>query len=474
LASSGSLTGAMWILDMPKNMLGFPFRLLALASLSLLGLGASQAGALTPVQADPAATPLPVEGAPPGSGPRSTQDQEAPLVGLKEVLEATRAKLDELTEAVTANSKLRDALEALKKDNQRLTDELAQASSRQSELESARARIAELTKAAEAARGQSARLEAVLTRLRRQNAQLDQSVSRAHAARESAEAKAERTQVEMTKKLEEAVNAAARSKAELAAVQEQLGQAAGAAVEAERARQTATREADALRNETARARRDLTAARAEIDGLKIANAEFEKQVASRRLDLTSATDMARQNLIMIAEKIAALNAALDTAHSDETAPPRRPHTAAEPAEHAPATTTPATSAVPQPPAPPPASSTDGNRPADDASKVETAGPAPALAEAESGLERFRAHVEALNDVELRSTGSNLFSGVEAVNGNKVDVGTTAAWESLPPVGQEGYLESLLDDWVAVQGGKGPAVVRIVDQSGRVVLEKSTP
>ena len=51
MASSGSPTGAMWILDMPKNMLGFPFRLLALASLSLLGLGASQAGALPPVRA---------------------------------------------------------------------------------------------------------------------------------------------------------------------------------------------------------------------------------------------------------------------------------------------------------------------------------------------------------------------------------------------------------------------------------------
>ena len=314
----------------------------------------------------------------------------------------------------------------------------------------------------------------MLTRLRRQNAQLDQSVSRAHAARKSAEARAERTQVEMTKKLEEAINAGARSKAELAAVQEQLGQAAGAAVEAERARQTATREADALRNETARARRDLTAARAEIDRLKIANAEFEKQVASRRVDWTSATDMARQNLIMIAEKIAALNAALDTGHSDETAPPLRPQTAAEPAEDAPATTTPATSAAPQPPAPPPASSTDGSRPADDASKVETAAPAPALAEAESGLERFRAHVEALNDVELRSTGSNLFSGVEGVSGNKVDVGTTAAWKSLPPVGQEGYLESLLDDWVAVQGGRVP---RSSGSSTRVVawsLEKSTP
>jgi hypothetical protein len=177
---------------------------------------------------------------------------------------------------------------------------------------------------------------------------------------------------------------------------------------------------------------------------------------------------------MIAEKIAALNAALDSARTVETAPSPRPETAAEPIEDAQSTASPATSATPQPSAPLPATSTDSGGSAADARTVEIAGPAPALAEADSGLERFRAHVEALNDLELSSTGSNLFSGVEAVNGRQVDVGTTAAWDSLPLVGQQGYLDSLLDDWVAAQDGQGPAVVRIVDQSGRVVLEKSTP
>jgi hypothetical protein len=33
---------------------------------------------------------------------------------------------------------------------------------------------------------------------------------------------------------------------------------------------------------------------------------------------------------------------------------------------------------------------------------------------------------------------------------------------------------LLDYWVAARGGEGRAVVRIVDQSGRVLVEKSTP
>jgi hypothetical protein len=60
-----------------------------------------------------------------------------------------------------------------------------------------------------------------------------------------------------------------------------------------------------------------------------------------------------------------------------------------------------------------------------------------------------------------------------VNGREVHVGTTAAWDSLPPVGQQSYVESLLEYWVAARGG-GPAVVRVVDRSGRVLVERSRP
>jgi hypothetical protein len=100
--------------------------------------------------------------------------------------------------------------------------------------------------------------------------------------------------------------------------------------------------------------------------------------------------------------------------------------------------------------------------------------AAAPAPADAGLSRFRADIQALNDLELGTAGTGLFSGIRLVGDHAVHVGTTAAWNSLPPVGQQSYLESLLGYWVAAQGGDGPAVVRIVDQNGRVLVERSAP
>ena len=456
-------------------------RLRALAYLGVVGLGASQAGTLPPVQADPASTPAPAEGAPPGSEPPSAEDQQAPLADLNEVLEATRAKLEELNEAagiVATSTKLREEAQALEEDNQRLTTELTRALNRHSELQGASeladARIAELTEAVETARQESARLDEALARLRRQNAQLNQSVERAHAAREAAVARADRTQVEMTEKLEAATDAAARTKAELAAAKDQLGQAAGAAVEAERARQSATSEADALRGEAARAHEELTAAKTEIDRLRTANAGLEQQIAALHMESRSATETARQNLIVMAEKIAALNAALESVRSDEATPPVSPRAEPDPAADEPAAATPTTSPPPGPPAPEPADDIDASRPVDGVTNVAIVAPSPAPAAGDVSLARFHADIEALNDLELSTAGADLFSGIESVSGGEVQIGTTAAWHSLPPIGQQSYVDSLLDYWVAARGGEGPAVVRIVDRSGRVLVEKSTP
>jgi predicted nucleic acid-binding Zn-ribbon protein len=369
-------------------------------------------------------------------------------------------------------------VQALKDDNQRLTSELAQARTRQSELQSGReladGRIAELTEAVEEARQESARRDEEIARLQRQNAQLNQSVERAHAAREAATARADRTQVEMTAKLEGATDAAARAKAELAAAKDQLGQAAGAAVEAERARRSATSEADALRGDAARARQELTAARAEIDRLQTANAGLEQQIASLHTEFRSATATARQNLVVMAEKIAALNAALESVRSEEATPPVSPRAEQHPAADEPAAATPATSPPPGPTAPEPADDTEASGPADSGTDVATVEPNPAPAAVDDGLARFHADIQALNDLELSTAGADLFSGVESVSEREVHVGTTAAWNSLPPVGQQSYVDSLLDYWVAARGGEGPAVVRIVDRSGRVLVEKSTP
>ena len=54
----------------------------------------------------------------------------------------------------------------------------------------------------------------------------------------------------------------------------------------------------------------------------------------------------------------------------------------------------------------------------------------------------------------------------------VHVSTTPAWQNIPAAGQRSYLNSLLDLWIVAQQDSGPAVVRIVDPNGRVLLEKS--
>ena len=73
---------------------------------------------------------------------------------------------------------------------------------------------------------------------------------------------------------------------------------------------------------------------------------------------------------------------------------------------------------------------------------------------------------------MDAAGSDLFSGIEAAGEGVVHVSTTPAWENIPEAGQRSYLNSLLDLWIVAQEDSGPAVVRIVDANGRVLLEKS--
>jgi hypothetical protein len=102
------------------------------------------------------------------------------------------------------------------------------------------------------------------------------------------------------------------------------------------------------------------------------------------------------------------------------------------------------------------------------------GPAtpPAQADATAGLARFDANVRFLNSRASEASGADLFTGIASPDAGVVHVSTTAAWQKLPPAGQQSYLNSLFDLWTVAQEGSGPAVVRIVDSSGRVLLEKS--
>jgi predicted nucleic acid-binding Zn-ribbon protein len=569
----------------------------ALVCLSVLIFGASHASALPRVPVDPMPGLLPIQGGPPGAEQQAHEARPAPFAELDEVLRATRATLEELTDAtarVAADTRRHHEMQALEKENQRLAVELEEARARRTDLERSRelteARIAELTKTIDAARRESVRLDEALATLRGQNEQLDQRLSRADAARLAALGEVRQTQAEMANKLKGASDEVKQAKAELfsrreeleinhqklaeangareqirarvsamekrlkrssaeaervrlelAEAKEQLAQAAAAAVEAERARQAAGREADRLRSDAEEARKELAAATTEGARLQIANAELERQVGSLQANLRAATATARQNLIVMQEQIEELNAALDLAQSEKaestpspqakpdalepepdatlpqapsamTEPPApelghavKPSSVgptaagiedapvktanveleklidslvdADPAPPAPTVRDPAASQAPletaQSPAPGAVSQIDTDRLAGSATKLAMAEPkgSPSV---DSGLARFNADLQALNELELNAAGSALFSGVESANGREVRVSTTAAWDSLPLVGQESYLDSLLGSWVAARGGKGSAVVQIVDSRGQVLVEKSWP
>ena len=468
-------------------------RLCAFSCLTYLVLGASQASALPRVQVDPSPEFLLVQAAKPGERPDSEQqaqeNRQAPFADLNEVLEAIRAELEELFSATAIVAERRKEAEALKQESERLAAELEQASSRRTELEDwskrAEARIAELTNVVDAGVQKAARLDKELAEARRRNSDLEEGVARADTARKAAEANAEKTRTEMEAKLEAATNAAEQSRAELvglreelartgkelatansarqqvaarasemeqaversgaeaerlkselAEVKEQFDQAATAAVDAERARQAASSEADLLRGEAGRAREQLTAAQSEIERFKTANTELEKQIASLHAHSKSATETARQTLIVMEEKIEELNAALVGAGRVETTPTESP-------------------------------------PANQRADISTQEPTTAPAQVDApGLERFDANVRSLNSRALEVAGADLFSGIKSVGDGVVHVSTTPAWKSIPPAGQRSYLNSLFQLWTGAQEGSGPAVVRIVDSSGRVLLEQS--
>ena len=515
---------------LPASQRPSRWRLRVLSSLSCLVLGASQAIALPQVELDPRPGFLPVQAAKPGEEPGSKQqaqaDQQASWAELNQLLEATRAKLEELSSATATLAEQRKEIEALREGTERLNAELQQANARRTELEDAsklaEARIAELTQAVDVAVQEAARMDEELAGERRQNAALEESLARADSAREAAEAEAAQIRTDMQAELEAAKDAAEQSGAELAGlreelersarelataeqarqqiaaraseleqaversgadaervetelaeVKEQLGQAASVAVEAERARQAASSEADQLRDEAERAREELVAAKSEIERFRTANAELEEQIASLYADSESAMETARQSLVVMEDKIEELHAALAGAGLVEAPPTGRPQPKPDTVAAERSTGSNLLSGTAQPAAPEPAAEVGPEQEA--ASPAQLAAQRPSGAPAQDvspGLARFDANVRYLNTRAFEAAGAYLFSGIEPAGDGVVHVSTTQAWESIPPAGQRSYLNSLYDLWTVAQDGTGPAVVRIVDASGRVLLEKS--
>ncbi len=450
--------------------------------LSCLVLGAGQASALPQVQlaARPAfllaqaanpAGPTVESRALPGAEPQAAANQEAPLTELNAVLEATRARLEELFGATESMTGGRAEAELLRLENQRLAGALEQVNGRLAELESAsrraEAEIADLTNANDAAAQNLAGLDNALAGARRQNAELEARLADADGARAAAKAGIEKTRAEMQQAIEQARAEAERLNGELTAAKGQVGEATAAAAEAERARQQAVSDAQRLRGEAERAHAELVAARAEVERFRAANGELEQRIASLNADSRSAMDSARQTLSMMEEKIGQLSAALAEAGLTTTtsAPISQPSSATL----APATA-PSSGGMPAAP----------RKPAEDPGgtdqRTERSGhdrtTAAALADDAAGLARFDANVRYLNSRASAASGADLFSGIESPGAGVVHVSTTAAWQSIPPANQRSYLDFLFDLWTGTQEGDGPAVVRIVDPSGRVLLEKS--
>ena len=447
--------------------------LCTLAMLTSVVLGASEASALPQVQIAPRPGFLLAQAAKPAEPTvkpaeqrRVDQQAQAPLTELNEVLEATRARLDELFGATHNLAEHRSESELLRQENERLAGELERLNGRVADLESsnqrAEAEIAHLTNANDVADQNMARLGDELAGARRQNTELEARLAHADSAREAAEATVEKTRLEMQQAVERSGAEAERLNSELAAAKAELGEATTAAVEAERARQLAVRDAQQLRGDTERTNAELVAARNEIDRVKAANGGLEQQIASLSAESKSAMDSARQTLILMEQKIGELSTALVGAGLTETTPAPAPKLNAEAVAAATATPSGGMRSAPQKPG--------------DTSRADIAEPGPAAAPAQAddaaGLARFDANVSYLNRRASETSGADLFSGIESQGDGVVHVSTTAAWQKIPPAGQQSYLNSLFDLWTVAQEGSGPAVVRIIDPSGRVLLERS--
>ena len=177
-------------------------------------------------------------------------------------------------------------------------------------------------------------------------------------------------------------------------------------------------------------------------------------------------EAARRNLVVTEERIEQLNTALAGAGLGAIAPASEPQASpvAKPDEAVIADRTPSAQSE--------AAEKGGAAPGAD-NEVAAAPPATASSPNESSeLAKFNANIAYLNRRALDAAGADLFSGIEAAGDGVVNVSTTSAWAKIPVAGQRSYLNSLLDLWIVAQEGSGPAVVRIVDPNGRVLLEKS--
>ncbi len=90
------------------------------------------------------------------------------------------------------------------------------------------------------------------------------------------------------------------------------------------------------------------------------------------------------------------------------------------------------------------------------------------------LTRFRDSVTYLNNRALAAAGVDLFTGVQPAGEGVVQVTATDAWTTVPADGQQSFMNTLFDRWLAAAGAGHPLSVQVVDRTGHVLKEKSGP
>ena len=305
---------------------------------------------------------------PAGTSSEPARAETAPdsFIELHEALAAARERLEELSraaEAVAATGQLQRELAALQEQNRQLQAEIAAVRAERAKLETAKeaaeARAVELTEAAEQAKAEAQEMDQELVAMRWQNAQLNTSLAQARTTRDQMQAEARQTQNALRSKIEELEAAAEQTTAETVRLREQLEAseqrmaAAGSAradaeaqlsemrerleqaeqekgrfdedlarVEAELAtakEQRAAAEQEraqvgqrtaALEDERDDLRDRLAAVTERLERTQVANGQLEREVAELSEAAGTATDVARQNLIAVENRIRELNEAL--------------------------------------------------------------------------------------------------------------------------------------------------------------------
>jgi outer membrane protein OmpA-like peptidoglycan-associated protein len=314
------------------------------------------------IQARPEALPDPAggSGAPgepiPGAGAAGSFGE------LYEALAAARARLEELSaaaEAVAATGELRQELERTKEENQQLVAEIEALRGGDQAGEQARraaeARVAELSQALEEVTARARQIDQELIAVRWQNAQLNTSLAQNRAARAETEAQADQTHDALSAKVQALAADDERTAAELTRLRAQMAEserrlAAAASAQSGAERQlaemrrrvqaadragerlatvekelrAAQEQADSARQDLSRSVRQAAALQTERDDLRArlagvseqleraeaANDRLESQVGELREAAGTATDAARQNLLVVEQRIKELNEAL--------------------------------------------------------------------------------------------------------------------------------------------------------------------